>query len=261
MASSFDEGTGSRRIGRERSYRLLEEDVELASVLSPEERATAVREIVTPVLQVPRGMWNDIAGWDDVVSLKRSGIGLLILDGLLLRRVGIDGRYGVELLGEGDVLRPWLTSGVGSSIETTASWRAVAATRIAVVDDAATAAISRYPALVVEIVGRALRRSRNLALNVAIVHHTRVDVRLEMILWAIADRWGKVSPEGVRVPLRLTHEVLAELVAARRPTVSSTVSELARRGRVRSTSDGWLLCGEPPAELSALTDALAPGDG
>jgi hypothetical protein len=54
----------------------------------------------------------------------------------------------------------------------------------------------------------------------------------------------------VLVPLRLTHATLAELVAARRPTVTSALSELSRSGLVRSVEDGWLLFGEPPGEAA-----------
>jgi CRP-like cAMP-binding protein len=49
--------------------------------------------------------------------------------------------------------------------------------------------------------------------------------------------------------VRLTHTVLADLVAARRPTVTSALGELTRRGLVRSVDEGWLLSGEPPREL------------
>jgi hypothetical protein len=38
-------------------------------------------------------------------------------------------------------------------------------------------------------------------------------------------------------------------VAARRPTASSALSDLARRGLVLSEGDDWLLIGEPPGEL------------
>ena len=30
-----------------------------------------------------------------------------------------------------------------------------------------------------------------------------------MLLWYLAERWGRVTPDGVIVPLRLTHETLA----------------------------------------------------
>ena len=58
--------------------------------------------------------------------------------------------------------------------------------------------------------------------------------------------------DGVALPLRLTHAVLADLVAARRPTVTTAVAELARRGQVRLVGDGWLLTGDPPGELMAM---------
>jgi CRP-like cAMP-binding protein len=53
--------------------------------------------------------------------------------------------------------------------------------------------------------------------------------------------------------MRLTHALLADLVAARRPTVTSALSELSRRGLVRYLEDGWLLIGEPPGELLGLS--------
>jgi hypothetical protein len=69
--------------------------------------------------------------------------------------------------------------------------------------------------------------------TLAIVHQARVDVRLHMLFWHLAARWGRVRADGVALPLRLTHSVLAELVAARRPTVTSALTDLARRGLVR----------------------------
>jgi hypothetical protein len=38
-------------------------------------------------------------------------------------------------------------------------------------------------------------------------------------------------------------------VAARRPTVTSALSDLARRGDVHVVDEGWLLSGDPPGEL------------
>ena len=76
-----------------------------------------------------------------------------------------------------------------------------------------------------------------------------------MLLWHLAGRWGRVRSDGTVLPLRLTHTVLADLVAARRPTVTSALTELARRGLVRSSGDTWVLSGEPPGELIDLMSA------
>src|ERR1700742_5399311 len=116
-------------------------------------------------------------------------------------------------------------------------------TRLAVLDEPAARCMATYPQLTGALVARAVERSRSLAVNMAIIHQARVNIRLLMLLWHLADRWGRVRSEGVVVPLHLTHSVLADLVAARRPTVTSALTELTRRGLVEPKTRGWLLLG------------------
>ena len=52
------------------------------------------------------------------------------------------------------------------------------------------------------------RRSRHIATNMAIVQQPRIDLRLHMLFWELADRWGTVRQDGVHVPLYLTHSML-----------------------------------------------------
>jgi hypothetical protein len=86
-----------------------------------------------------------------------------------------------------------------------------------------------------------------LATTQAISQLTRVDRRLKALFWHLAERWGRVSGDGVIVPLALTHRILGQLVGARRPTVSTALSELADRGELVRRPDGsWLLRGDPP---------------
>ncbi len=201
------------------------------------------------MVRLRRGPWRG-----EGTELPRDGIGLLVLEGLLVRRVGVDGRFGAELLGDGDLLRPWQGEDAQPTLPRTTGWRVLEPTRMAVLDSRAAQRLADYPQLTGRIIARALERSRNLAVNMAIVHHPRVDVRLHMLFWHLADRWGRVRTDGIILPLRLTHSVLADLVAARRPTVSTTLSELAKRDLVRAVTDGWLLLGEPPRELLELRD-------
>ncbi|MGH2859836.1 MAG: helix-turn-helix domain-containing protein [Solirubrobacteraceae bacterium] len=229
--------------------RVLDEDPDLAEAVEPGRRARAIEECIAPVARLPRGGWTPAAG-DAAI---RAGIGLMVLDGLLLRRVGVDGRFGAELLGDGDLIRPWQGEGTGTLGQTT-GWRVLKPTRIALLDEAVAARFAAYPQLTGRLVARALERSRNLAVNMAIVHQARVNVRLHMLFWHLADRWGRVRSEGVALPLRLTHAVLADLVAARRPTVTSALSELSRQGLVVSRGSGWLLSGEPPGELLEIQE-------
>jgi len=71
-----------------------------------------------------------------------------------------------------------------------------------------------------------------------------------VLLWALAERWGRVSPEGVRVPVSLPHRTLATLVGARRPSVTTALTALAREGLVERTPEGWLLHGDADEVLS-----------
>ena len=118
--------------------------------------------------------------------------------------------------------------------------------RVAVLDERFVRQMARYPEVAGRLFGRSVLRSRQLAVNMAIVHQARVDVRLHLLFWQLAGRWGRVRSDGIVVPLRLTHSVLADLVAARRPTVTTALTELNRQGVLRAVEDGWLLTGDPP---------------
>jgi len=229
--------------------RVLQEDAELAEAIPAESRAQALRECVAETIDVPAGSWRAA----DVV-MPNGGVGLLVLRGLLSRRVGIDGRFGAELLGEGDLLRPWQEEDRPPTLPLTTVWRVLEPAQMAVLDERFARCVVHYPQLISCLVGRVMSRSRNLTVNMAIVQHARVDVRLHMLLWHLAARWGRVRSDGVSLPLRLTHNDLADLVAARRQTVTSALSELARQALVRSSEDGWLLSGRPPYELLELVE-------
>jgi CRP-like cAMP-binding protein len=171
-----------------------------------------------------------------------------VLTGLMIRRVGIEGRYGAELIGEGDLLRPNDES-VSPLLPLSTDWSIVLPTRLAALDLEFEQHLTRYPELGRSLIARALQRSKNLSVNMAIVHQARVDVRLHMLLWHLAARWGRVRSDGTVLRLRLTHSVLADLVAARRPTVTTALSDLARRGLVKTDGETWVLSGEAPGDL------------
>ncbi|MGN6373410.1 MAG: helix-turn-helix domain-containing protein [Solirubrobacteraceae bacterium] len=234
---------------------VLLEDGELAEAVPAKQRERAVHECVARSVHLYPGRWS-AQGADRL----RDGIGMLIVEGLLIRRVGVDERFGAELLGEGDLLRPWQGEEEPETLSVTTGWRVLQPTRIALLDEQFALRTAPYPRVGSRLVGRALARARNLAINMAIVHQARVDMRVQMLLWHLASRWGRVNASGVVLPLRLTHAVLADLVAARRPTVSSAVSDLARRDLVQSHGRGWLLKGEPPGELLRLSPVRVEQD-
>jgi CRP/FNR family transcriptional regulator, cyclic AMP receptor protein len=234
---------------------VLREDPELAETIEPSRRAQATDALIAREVRVPPGEWR---GRPIPVD---GGIGLLVLEGVLVHRVGIDNRYGAEVIGEGDVLRSLRGEGGGSTLPLTAQWLVLEAARVAVLDERFVRQLARFPQVAGRLFGRSVLRSRQLAVNMAIVHQARVDLRLHLLFWHLAGRWGRVRSDGVLVPLRLTHAVLADLVAARRPTVTSALSDLSRRELVRAVGDGWLLAGPPPGRAPDAGGEISIANG
>ena len=68
----------------------------------------------------------------------------------------------------------------------------------------------------------------------------RVDDRLHLMLWELAERHGETQGDDGQLDVPLTHAVLAELVAAQRPSVSTALGSLESRGPlVRRAGAGW----------------------
>ena len=109
-----------------------------------------------------------------------------------------------------------------------------------------------WPQLGAELAGRALGRSLRLVTAMAIAQQPRLDVRLWMLFWDLADRFGKVHADGVHLDLPLTHEVLSHLAGARRPSVSGALTRLAEEGRLHRSGRHWVLSGGPPVLDGAL---------
>ena len=221
---------------------VLDEDPELAELVPRLQLQTARQASLATIVDAPAGRWDAHIEADPA----REGYGLLLLDGVLVRRVGYSGRFGAELLADGDLLRPWdFDSDETIGFETT--WRVLTKTRLAVLDAPWTERMARYTQIGPALAGRALARSRRLTGLMAIAQQPRLDERLWMLFWELADRHGRVHPDGVHIDLPLTHEVLSHLVAARRPSVSGALTKLAAQGRLRRDARSWVLSGDPPS--------------
>ena len=229
---------------------VLLRDPDLASGLDQRRLQRAEHECIAAEVVVDEGVWRpeDAEG-----EAARGGIGLLILDGMLVRRVGAPGRYGAEVLGPGDLLRPWEHDGEDVPLPFEASFRVIERLHLAVLGPKATARMAPYPEIGAALAGRAMQRARHLAVNMAIAHHPRIDRRLVLLLWHLADRWGRMSPEGIRIPMRLTHALLADLVASRRPAVTTALAQLEHDGRISRDGSTIILRGEPPTDLDSAT--------
>lgn len=237
---------------------LLDADPDLGDGVPPAEFELARGRAVAAVMDLEPPGW-DTAG---IVARAEPGwLGLFVLDGLLLRRVEVGKRSACELFGPTDLIRPWDTDGEYDPLPISVSWLVLKRTRMAVLDTGFALRIARWPTITSRIVSRVAQRARYLTLTQAVTHLPRAYVRLLILFWLLAERWGRVSPEGVYVTLPLTHEVLAMLIGAHRPTVTIALQRLTRAGfLIRERSDRWLLTNsaietlEHPESMALVVD-------
>jgi CRP/FNR family cyclic AMP-dependent transcriptional regulator len=232
--------------------RLLDADPELGDRLPPEDAQRAREQLVAGVVHVPAGRWDAAA----VMGAGSTPLGLLVIDGLLLRDLDLGRRSSTEVLGAGDVLRPWDADSGASELPLVARWMVLEDLTLAVLDERFLHSAVRFPAVIDALFARSARRHRGLAIRLVVNQLVRLEDRLLLGLWSLAERWGRVTPDGVLVPMGLTHSALARLVGARRPSVTSALGDLSRDGLLERTEDGWLLRGDPAHLVDPVTERL-----
>ena len=108
------------------------------------------------------------------------------------------------------------------------------------------------------MVARATRRARLLSFRLAILELKHVNLRVLLLLWHLADRWGRVRPEGVRLDLELTHDLIGRMIGAHRTSVTIALRELTAEGRLTRDNRRWVLHGPPPQDLRDTRTRSSP---
>jgi CRP-like cAMP-binding protein len=221
---------------------LLDLDPDLGRLLPPERVEEARAAFGVRVSVIRRGAWD----CDRLSAAHPEHLALLIVDGVIAREVLLADTTSIELLGSGDVLRPWCRDDESSLSRHEIRWTARTDARAAVLERHLARRLTRFPEVNAVILERVIQRAHRLALTQAISQLNGVDRRLLALFWHLAERWGRMTPSGIAVGLALSHRELGQLVGARRPTVSTALGALAERGELVRRADGrWLLTGEP----------------
>src|SRR5579875_3157105 len=227
--SQWSPGCGEARLARVSSMRayLLDADDDLAAEFDVHVRpavrqGTTVRVLLAEVgeCQLSRPLGE-----------LKGGFGLLVLDGLIAFDTCLDGRTATELLGAGDLLGPPCPR-PDAMLACSHCWRVLSPARLR----------------------RASRRSCELDALRAIVSQPRLEVRLDLLFWHLAARWGRVERGAIRVRLPLTHRLLGQLISAERPSVSHALHRLAQAGLVTGGPGDWHLQGTVAEHLEALSE-------
>jgi hypothetical protein len=240
----------------EGSVQILKSDPELGLRVPATQISAARSELVARVKALEPGRW-------EVPHDTTGRLGFLMLDGLLARDVVLVGTTCTELLGEGDVIQPWIPSTDDGLVRYHVLWHVLAPTRLAVLDESFSRALADWPQVMATLLERAIRRTLRMSVHQALLQLSPVETRLLVLFWHLAERWGRVTPDGISIRLRMSHELLGQLVGCRRASVTTALHRVHDSGLVLRRADGtWLLRGSPPDELADISwerSAVAAG--
>jgi CRP/FNR family transcriptional regulator, cyclic AMP receptor protein len=237
------------------TVRLLELEPDLGRFMT-EADAEVLEGLLVPVVEVPAGDL-DLGG----VLADHSAFGLLLLGGMLARRVVVSGAATLRLVGPGDVVSA--APAAASMLVAGSGWRAAAPTRMAVLGREVLLAAHRAPRLVAGLQVRGAEQADRVMLQLAICQLPRVEDRVLSMLWLLAESWGQVTMHGTALRLHLTHETIGGLVGARRSTVTLALGQLTDDGAILRHERGWLLLQPAPvndtvAEAQPDPELLTP---
>jgi CRP/FNR family cyclic AMP-dependent transcriptional regulator len=182
-----------------------------------------------------------------------------VLSGAIVRDIVVHDAPSAELFGPGDLIRTWQSEEPSGTQRTSARWTVLCPTSVAVIRGSSARSLRAYPEITTMLLDRVHARAERLAVAQAISQITGVEMRVDALMQQLAERWGRVRPDGISLPLVLSHRLIGALVGARRPTVSTALTRLAERNRLRRQLDGtWLLASDAPPQPDLEHELLAP---
>lgn len=199
---------------------------------------------------------QSFADRDDIVAL-------IVTDGVIGRETAIGARVAFELICQGDVLLPPTDPPDHVCARAETRLTVLSTATLIVLGQSFIRAAARWPVLLSNLHRRLESQRQRLTAQGLAVHLPRAEDRLLLILWQLADGCGHVTPDGVVLPLSLSHDILARMCAARRPTITLALGALQAADLIRR-HDGHLLLTDAARERAdQLTnpDDLSPAIG
>lgn len=237
---------------------LLDADDDLADEFDVRTRISVRQGTTVRVLEAEVGECD----LGPAYAVVAAGFGLLVLEGLIAFETHVGDRTATELVGSSDLIQP-VALRAEAMLERTDVCKILWPTKFALLDGEFVQRVRPWPQIVQVLLRRATRRTADVDAMRAIACHPRLEVRLDLLFWHLAARWGRVEPAGIRLTLPLTHRLLGQLVAAERPSISHALHRLSDAGLVTGAAGDWHLHGAPEMHLESLierTVRLPPSD-
>ena len=234
--------SAARRSATAPGVDLLEAVPALRAAVPPEDHALARRILRAPAVTCDAGALALPAPTD-----PGRPSAAVVVRGAVVRETALGDRSVGELLGAPDVIEIDRDDD-DSSWPTQTRYVAREPTVLAVLDERFALAARRWPELHEVVGAQRARQARRASRHLAALSLPRVEDRLAALFCDLADRWGRVTPAGIRIDMALTHALIGQLVGARRPTVSLALADLAASGALRRDGqDCWVLTVGSPA--------------
>jgi CRP/FNR family transcriptional regulator, cyclic AMP receptor protein len=188
-------------------------------------------------------------------SQSAAVVGLIVNEGMISREIALGEHVAFELLSPGNVLLPPAGGTDDLELGGPVILTALSAAELIVLGTRFIDAAAHWPSLLTNLHRRLEAQRRRLALQTLAAHLPRAEDRVLLTIWILAYSCGRVTPDGIVLPLSLSHEVLGRLAAARRPTVTLALRSLESDQSVLSRPNGHLTLGpEADRRVKELAD-------
>jgi CRP-like cAMP-binding protein len=105
--------------------------------------------------------------------------------------------------------------------------------------------IEQSPRLAQSLFRELMRRLQQTEMLLAIAGYRRVDDRLRQLLELLRQEVGQVTPKGIRLSVRLTHQQIAGLIGTTRVTVTRLLREFRNEGWINVDTTRHLVFASP----------------
>ena len=213
--------TSDPEAGHDAYVRLFERDPTLLARVDRVQAASLRDYGTVPSVRLEPGAWHPPTHRHSA----RQWLGLLVLEGFAARPVVISGRRVHELVGPGDLLRPWDHESWSGLVDAPGAWPVLAPTTLAVLDHQFAGVACRSTQLMNELLRRSLRRASQLAAGVSIAEMPELDAKVSALLGYLSERWGPSDGDAVDSP-QLTPTAMAVVLQADRGAVAAALERL-----------------------------------
>lgn len=208
---------------------------EIVALIAPDDRQLVRDALVVPAMYAKGGELGTL------LATAPSACDFVIVEGIVLKQTRYAGRA-LELLGPGDVLAPPLTPTRQAQVRATSAYQAHGRATLAVIDGHFRAAARRWPQLSDVLHDRLACQTHRASAHLAILHIARAEDRIRALFNDLAERFGHVTPDGIKIDIDLTHDLIGQLIGSRRPTVTLALERLSVANELTKHRDGrWQL--------------------